>query len=268
MQRNGDIIKTHETNIQQSRREEVLTGGLCQALILKKEISCDRYDLPDMKSEPIQCPADCHSCCRLGITLDLSSVEALMVYLLNKEVVELIEEYIALHDASDFCPYMVMDKCIINTYKPTACQMFMPFAHKGKAMCFYLAEKDFSLPAGESLEDAMNSNSYALHGFMMMIQNELDKYFSKLFFKNIYDGTMWWKDNYLSLPDNTRLCLESILNQGDIGRQLTDHFNFESALQAGHESYADLREKHADDVRVHSKITSHSEGTLRINEKI
>jgi hypothetical protein len=208
-------------------------------------MSCDRYALLDMESEPIQCPVDCHACCRLGVTLDLTSVEALMVFLLNREVVDLIEEYTKLHDESGFCPYMIMDKCIINSYKPTACQMFMPFAYKGKAMCFYLAEKEIILPEGESSEGAMNSSSYAIHGFMMMVQSEIDEYLPKLFFKNIYDGTLWWKDHYPALPDNTLLCLESILNQGDIGRQLTDHFNFEAALQAGHKVYADLREKRA-----------------------
>jgi hypothetical protein len=214
-------------------------------LILKKEISCEHYSLPDTESEPIQCPVNCHACCRLGVTLDLTSVEALMVYLLNKEVVDLIDEYAKLHDESDFCPYMIMNKCIINSYKPTACQMFMPFAYKGKAMCFYLADKDIILPEGESSsEGAMNSSSYDIHGFMMMIQSEIDEYLPKLFFKNIYDGTLWWKDHYSALPENTLLLLESILNQGNSGRQLTDHFNFKAALQSGHDAYADLREKH------------------------
>ncbi len=246
MQGDGGTIKTYEKKVQNSRREEVLTSSLCQALILKKEVSCERYDLPGMESDPIQCPVDCHACCQLGVTLDLTSVEALMVYLLNGEVVELIEEYTKLHDESSFCPYMIMDKCIINSYKPTACQMFMPFAYKGKAMCFYRANKDFIMSEGESSEGVMNSSSYAIHGFMMMIQSEIDEYLPKLFFKNIYNGTRWWRDHYSTLPDNTQLCLESILKQGNIGKQLTDHFNFKAALQAGHESYAELREMHAD----------------------
>ncbi len=199
-----------------------------------------------MESDQAQCPIDCHACCKLGITLDLTSVEALMVYLLNRDMVDLLEEYISLHVKSDYCPYMIKDKCIINNYKPTACQMFMPFVYKGKAMCFYLADKKTVLSEEESSEGLMNSSSYSIHGYMMMLQSKVGDYLPVSFFKNTIDGTLWWKEHYHSLPDNTQNCLESILTQGHIGKKLTSCFDYKVALQAGSETYSDLCEKHRD----------------------
>ena len=222
----------------------MLTATLCQGLIVKKEVSPDRFNVPEMKNEPIQCPHDCHACCKVSITLDLTAVESLMIYLLNRDVVDLIEEYTRLHDDTGYCPFMIMDKCIINTYKPTACQMYMPFAYEGKPMCFYLAQDELISMDGNVLENCMNSSSYDIHGFMLMLQCDIDKYLSRSFFKNIYEGTLWWKNNYFSLPEDTRICLESILSQDYIGVQLMDNFKFEEALQAGYKTYTDILENH------------------------
>lgn len=220
----------------------MLTTALCQALIIKKEICPDRFMVPGMKKKPIQCPDHCHACCNSTVILDLTAVESLMIYLLNRDVIDLIDEYTNLHDHTEYCPFMIVDKCIINTYKPSACQMYMPFEYEGKPMCFYLAKNEFMLQAGNSTENYMNSNSYDIHEFMMMIQCDIDKYLSRSFFKNIYDGTLWWKNNYQSLPDDTIICLESILSEGYIGLQLKHDFKFKEALLSGHETYADLLE--------------------------
>ena len=223
----------------------MLTTALCQALIIKKEVCPERFSIPDITRSPMQCPDDCHACCNSSVILDLTSVESLIIYLLNRGVIDIIDEYTRLHDHTEYCPFMIMDKCIINTYKPSACQMYMPFEYEGKAMCFYLATNDSMLKADADTENYMNSNSYDIHGLMMLLQCDLDKYLSHSFFKNIYEGTLWWKSNYESLPEDTRLCLESILSEGYIGLQLTDNFNFRESLQAGHERYADLLEEHA-----------------------
>jgi len=222
----------------------MLTGALCQALIVKKEVSPDRYNIPEMKNVTIQCPDDCHACCKVAVTLDLTAVESLMIYLLNRDVVDLIGEYTRLHDDTGYCPFMIMDKCIINTYKPTACQMYMPFEHEGKPMCFYLAQNKLELQEGNVSENSMNSSSYDIHGFMLMLQCDIDKYLSHSFFKNIYEGTLWWKNNYFSLPEDTRICLESILSEDHIGLQLMDNFKFEEALLAGYKTYTDILENH------------------------
>lgn len=236
-----------EKNVQHIGREEALTCGLCQALILKREVSCERYALSGLEGEQVQCPLDCHACCRSGVTLDLTSVEALMVYLLNRELVDLLEEYVELHGEGDYCPFLISDKCIIHTYKPTACQMFMPFAYRGNPMCYYLAGQDFLPAEGERCQGLMNSNSYAVHGCMAKIQREVAEYFPVPFFQHIYAGTVWWKQHYHGLPGNTRTCLESILLQGDtIGDQLSAKFDFGAALQAGDELYMDLCEKRAE----------------------
>ena len=218
----------------------MLTDALCQALIVKKGVCPDRFNDPEMDKEQIKCPEDCHACCRSDVILDLTAVESLMIYLLNRDVINIIDEYTRLHDYTEYCPFMIMDKCIINSCKPTACQMYMPFEHEGKPMCFYLAGKDLMLHVDHPLEYRMNSNSYAIHGFMMMVQCDIDTYLSRSFFKNIYDGTLWWKNNYHSLPDDTRICLESILSEDYIGLKLMHNFNFEEALMAGHQTYIDI----------------------------
>jgi|GEM_PF-2638871 Fe-S-cluster containining protein len=226
-------------------KERILTDALCQALIIKKEVSADRFDIPALKNDPVQCPVDCHACCKVGVTLDLTVAEALMIYLLNRDVVDLIEEYTRLHKETGYCPFMIMDKCIINTYKPTACQMYMPFEYKGKAMCFYLANDEAIQPDDQAPQNHMNSRSYDIHGFMMTIQRAIDRYFPHSFFKNIYEGTLWWKTNYQFLPENTRTCLESILNEEYIGLQLMKNFAFEETLSAGLNTYTEMVANHS-----------------------
>ena len=167
-----------------------------------------------------------------------------MIYLLNKDIVDLIEEYTDLHDESGYCPFMIMDKCIINNFKPSACQMFMPFEYKGKPMCYYLACGQGLSEDDDAQENFMNSKSYDIHGVMMKTQCEIEGYFPQSFFKNIYAGTMWWKNNYSSLPENTRMCLESILSDEYVGLQLMENFKFEKVLQAGLTKYNELVADH------------------------
>lgn len=220
----------------------MLTGAFCQALIVKKDVSPERVSIPEMKDEQIQCPDNCHACCKTGVTLDLTAVEALVIYLLNRELVDLIEEYTNSHDFSGYCPFMLKDRCLINAYKPSACQMYMPFEYAGKPLCYYTAADDFVLPA-ESLGDSyMNSNAYGIHGFMVMMQSDSDTYVSPSFFKHIYEGTLWWKKNYHCLPAVTRMCLESILDEGDIGLKIRDGFRVEEALLAGRTTYTAMLE--------------------------
>lgn len=225
---------------QASKREELLTGAFCQALIVKKEVSPERFNIPEMKSEQIQCPDDCHLCCKIGVTLDLTAVEALVIYLLNRELVDLIEEYTNSHDLSGYCPFMVMDKCVINTYKPSACQMYMPFEYEGAPLCFYTASDDLVLSAGSLGYSYMNSNAYGIHGFMAMMQGDSDTHLSPPFFRHIYEGTIWWKKNYHRLPAVTRMCLESILDEEDIGLKIRADFKVGKALLNGRNKYSDM----------------------------
>lgn len=197
-----------------------------------------------MDHEAIQCPVDCHACCRVTTTLDLTATESLMIYLLNKDIVDLIEEYTDLHDETGYCPFMIMDKCIINRFKPSACQMFMPFEYRGKPMCYYLAHGKGLSAHNDAPENYMNSSSYAIHGVMMEIQCNIDGYLSQSFFKNIYQGTLWWKDNYALLPVNTRMCLESILTDNDMGLQLMENFKFDKVLQTGLTRYNEIVKTH------------------------
>ncbi len=238
-QKGGGVIKTRENRQKDNQREEVLTGGLSQALIVKKEVCADRFDDPATENKQIQCPEGCHACCKLGVILDLTSVESLMIFLLNRDVIAIIDEYTRLHDYTGYCPFMIMDKCIINAYKPSACQMYMPFEYEKKPMCYYLAGDELVARNNLSLEYTLNSSSYDIHGFMIKIQNDIDQYVSRSVFRNIYDGTRWWRKNYHALPEDTRICLESILSEDSIGLQLTHDFKFEEALMAGHQAYAD-----------------------------
>jgi len=146
--------------------DSTLTKALCQALIIKKEVSPQRFDDLETVEKMASCPTDCHACCTKGVTLDLTSVESLIIYLLNRDVVNLIDTYTALHDPTEYCPFLIMDKCIINTYKPSACQMYMPFDYKGKAVCFYLTAKDSKEKFLGSTACTAHSNAYAIHGFM------------------------------------------------------------------------------------------------------
>ena len=217
----------------------MLTGALCQALIVKKEVCADRFDDPATDNTQIQCPTGCHACCKLGVVLDLTSVESLMIFLLNREVIGIIDEYTRLHEYTGYCPFMIMDKCIINAYKPSACQMYMPFEYEKKPMCYYLAGDVLIVQDDLTLKYTLNSSSYDIHGFMMKIQKDIDPYVTRSFFKNIYEGTRWWRLNYHALPEDTRICLESILSEDAIGLQLTHDFKFEEALLAGRKAYAD-----------------------------
>ncbi len=227
-------------------REEILTCALSQALIVKKGVSAERSAPLDMETAHVQCPSDCHACCCLGVVLDLTAVESLLIYLLNGDVIEMIDEYTRLHEPSGYCPFMIMDKCIINDYKPSACQMFMPFDYQGKAMCTYIAEPGVEQAVDRDIEELMNSSSYDIHGFMMMIQCEVEQYIATSFFKNIYDGVRWWKENYLILPEDTRICLESILSENAIGDCLVDGFDYGEALHDGYERYDAMLARHRD----------------------
>lgn len=118
--------------------------------------------------------------------------------------------------------------------------MFMPFEYKGKPMCFYLADQSAAIQEGEIVKERMNSNCYAIHGFMVIAQREVSNNLPVQFFKNIYEGTLWWKKYYNILPNNTRICLESILGKNEIGKQLINYFDFEEALLIGDNVYNEL----------------------------
>lgn len=198
-----------------------------------------------MKSPPIQCPDNCHICCKSSVTLDLTAVESLMVYLLSRDMITLTEQYTALHAATQYCPFLIKDRCIIHEYKPTACQMFMPFEYQSEPMCYYLAKDKGNLCQEDCSDSYMNSNAYDIHGFMMMTQCAVDALLPCSFFKHIYQGVLWWKNNYTILPPATRVCLESILCNGPIGSTLTADFEFEKALTAGHDTYIHMLEEHS-----------------------
>lgn len=186
----------------------------------------------------MQCPDDCHACCKASVTMDLTAIESLVIYLLNRDMVHLIEQYTNNLEPSGYCPFMVMDKCIINTYKPSACQMYIPFDYEGGPICFYTAGGD--IPMDSLGESYMNSNAYGIHGFMVLMQADVERYLPCSSFKNIYQGTLWWKNNYHCLPDTTRICLEAIVDEEYIGLKLVKDFNFDKALLAGRTRYADL----------------------------
>ena len=171
-------------------------------------------------------------------------MESLLIYLLNRDVVLLLDEYIEQHDASSFCPYMIMDKCIINVYKPSACQMYMPFTTQGKPVCFYLSGNQEMADFNGSTSCSAHSNSYAVHGFMLLIQQDIDRYLEQSWFKNIYDGTSWWRTHYDGLPQATRAGLESIINDDAAGQQQTGNFQFEESLTVGYQKYNDTVDRH------------------------
>ncbi len=220
------------------------TDGLCNALIIKKEVYPERFQSADPDDHPALCPRECHACCKLGIILDLTSVEALLIYLLNRDVVHLIDEYTTRHDPSPFCPFMIMDKCIINSYKPSACQMYMPFEFNGEPACYYLAAEKTGKDFIGSTACSMHSNSYAIHGFMLLAQQNLDPYMEQSWFKNIYDGTAWWQEHYDALPKATRTDMESIINEDTAGLLKTENFKFEASLATGFQTYNETVSQH------------------------
>jgi Fe-S-cluster containining protein len=171
-------------------------------------------------------------------------VESLLIYLLNRDVVHLIDEYTARHDPSPFCPFMIMDKCIINSYKPSACQMYMPFDFDGEPACFYLAGEKTGKDFIGSTACNMHSNSYAVHGFMLLVQQNLDPYLEQSWFKNIYDGTSWWQEHYDALPRATKTSMEAIINEDAAGLQQMEDFEFETSLAAGMQTYNDTVRQH------------------------
>ena len=227
--------------------ESDLTLALCQALILKKEVSAKRFADPAVLHQQATCPKECHACCARDVTLDLTSVEALMIYLLQKDIVCLIDQYTELHDPTGFCPFLLMDKCIIHNYKPTACQMYMPFNYKGKAVCYYLTDKENEQYRKEGIACSMHSNAYALHGFMLLTQRKVAGNFSKTCFKNVYDGTFWWKTHYKELPLATRNNLESIISENEQGAAQMAGLSFEDLLGQGLSTYNASIEEHERD---------------------
>jgi Fe-S-cluster containining protein len=213
------------------------TLALCQALILKKEVSAERFADPSVSALQATCPRDCHACCAKDVTLDLTSVEALMIYLLQKDVVSLIDRYTELHDPTEFCPFLLMDKCIIHTYKPTACQMYMPLDYKGEPVCYYLSDNKSMEHKNMATPCTLHSNAYALHGYMLLTQRMVKIFFSKNCFKNIYDGTFWWKTHYSDLPLVTRNSLEAIISENEHGLLQMAVLDFETLLAKGLSTY-------------------------------
>jgi len=229
-----DFVTEQKVN---SRREKLLTDALCRAMIVKKEVRPDRSEDLSAKEQPAQCPEGCHACCKREVVLDLTTVEALMIFLLNRESLDLIDTYTKLHDPTGYCPFMIMDQCIIHAYKPTACQMFMPFAFEKETVCYYLSEEALLARNNLGMEHSLNSNCYDIHGFMLKIQQDVADSLGQSFFKNIYEGIVWWREHYATLPAATRGHLESIVDEDARGRQRTHAFAFEKALREGHLTY-------------------------------
>ena len=198
-----------------------------------------------MDKKQIQCPQHCHACCKAGVIQDLTAVESLIIYLLNRDIIDLVDQHTALHTPTGYCPFLIQDKCIINAYKPTACQMYMPFEINGKPVCFYTVEKGAEVPPGTQLEYYMNSNSYAIHGFMMIIQDDIDADLSQSCFKNINAGVSWWQGHCESLPDGTRGCLESILSEDHAGLERIHDFKYKQSLCDGYQRYSDTLKLHS-----------------------
>ncbi len=240
----GDAITQVKEEQKKTPGDSRFTEGLCRALIIKKEVSPERFKDLDADSALATCPRECHVCCKIDVTLDLTAVESLMVYLLNRDIVDLIDEYIGLHDPTGYCPFMITGKCVINHYKPSACQMFMPFDFQGKAVCSYLVDAESTEQFIGSTACTMHSNSYAVHGCMLEIQEELAVYLSQTCFKNIYEGTAWWRLHYDDLPQETRVGLESIINEDAAGLGRLGAFNFEESLSVGFHRYNDSIEQH------------------------
>ena len=238
---NNPAIKSNRNTV---TRDGILTDALCRALIIKKGVCPDRFDEPGMEDEQIRCPEHCHACCTSSATLDLTAVETLTIYLINREIIHVMDEETIQQNASGYCPFLILDKCIINAYKPTACQMYMPFAHQGKAMCAYIATGEVKQQQDCTAKYYMNSNSYAIHGLMMLVQHDLYNYLSKVCFKHIFEGVLWWKKNYTLLPLSTRVVLESVVNEEVLGLQRMDSFKFEESLLAGHQTYTDVLAGH------------------------
>lgn len=189
---------------------------------------------------PAHCPEGCHACCRSWVTLDLTAVEALTVYLLNREMVELIERAHHLRPEDDYCPFLIQNRCSIHAYKPSACQMFMPFTSQGKPTCYYLAKERGDLQVAAEGEQYLNSHAYAIHGLMMLLQCMVGSHLPCIFFKNSYQGALWWKEHYSILPSTTKNCLESILNHDAHGEQQRADFAFAEALRSGLANYMQM----------------------------
>lgn len=197
-----------------------------------------------MDKKQIQCPEHCHACCKAGVIQDVTAVESLIIYLLNRDIINLVDQHTALHNPTGYCPFLIQDKCSINAYKPTACQMYMPFEIDGNPVCFYTAKEELEIMPDAQLEYYMNSNSYAIHGFMMIIQADIDADLTRSCFKNVDAGVSWWKNHCDSLPDGTRGSLESILSEDKGGLQRIHDFNYEQSLRAGYQRYSETLKLH------------------------
>jgi Fe-S-cluster containining protein len=243
----GDVIKRTTRQNTGALSESALTEALCRALIIKKEVNPDRF-AEGAGEVSVTCPRDCHACCSEEVVLDLTSVESLMIYLLNRDVVHLIDEYTAGHEPTGYCRFMIMDKCIINAYKPSACQMFMPSEHHGKAVCFYLAEDGADDRYADCTACSAHSNSYAVHGCMLLVQQEVDDSLHGRCFRNVYEGTRWWRKHYADLPASTRNCLDSIINDDAAGLRRVREFPFDEVLAAGNRAYNQAVQRHETDL--------------------
>jgi len=77
-----------------------------------------------------------------------------------------------------------------------------------------------------------------------LIQNRVDQYVSSQCFKNIYDGTHWWENNYSQLPPATRKGLESILCEDTEGLLRMANTEFDVLLAEGLSTYNKSVEQH------------------------
>ena len=211
---------------------------MSKALLLKQEVSAERFFVEGMPAEQAACPAQCHECCRLSVKMDLTGIEALLVYLLNREMIELVIRRRALTGDTGFCPFLVADVCVIHVYKPTACQMFMPYLYQGKPTCAYrLNGLPTTALAGLQVEQYLNSYSYDIHGYMLLCQQQLHEAFIPRSFPHIFPGVVYWAEQYLLLPVEIRNSLQALLRDNVSGENTVSDFDYGLALSQGHEHY-------------------------------
>ncbi|WP_028580658.1 hypothetical protein [Desulfogranum japonicum] len=218
---------------------EDIVSVLGKALLLKQKISTDRFVVEGLPDIQAACPTQCHECCRSNVKMDLTGLEALLVFLLNRDMIELVMEHHALTGDTGFCPFLVSDSCIIHAYKPTACQMFMPYLYQGKATCAYrLNGLHASCLEELRVEQYLNSYSYDIHGYLMLCQVEIDEPLIPRSFSHIFDGVVYWSEHYQLLPAETRTHMETILDgQAESLNKYVSSFDFALALSQGHGYY-------------------------------
>ncbi len=194
--------------------------------------------IPEKQAE---CPARCHACCTTSVRIDLTGLEALLVYLLNQDMAAMVIEHYALKGDTGFCPFLIADICVIHDYKPTACQMFMPYFHQGKTTCSYrLNQEEYVSMAELQVDLYLNSYAYDIHGYMMLAQQRLKGQGIPERFDHIFQGVEYWTTHYPFFPEAVRLTLDAVLRGGEDAKKWVSDFEYDKALSQGHAYYLSM----------------------------